>query len=301
MKEYLVWLAKLVTVLVLLFVFIPLFLGAIVAVSQRGSEASFSVTKHNVAVVELKGIIDSSKDVLDQLYKEAHNPKSEGIVLRIDSPGGAVGPSQDIYNAVLKLKSKKPIVASMGALAASGGFYSAIGASKVLAQPGTMTGSIGVILQIPNFSKIMNVVGVDVATIKSGKLKDAGNTFRPMTDEEKGFLETTAKSVHEQFLRDVSLARNIPLETLREFGDGRVILGEEAKRLNLIDGFGTVYDAARLVFELKGAPLDADVVPNLVYPADKFGDLKKLLDVATKLTGFVSNQTLPMELRYQMP
>ncbi len=297
MKEYFVWLSKLLTVLFLLFVIIPGVIGGLLVASKEvaGSESPFE--KNVVAVVELTGVIDDTREVIQELYKQVENKRVEGIVLRIDSPGGAVAPSQDVYSAVMKLKDKKPIVASMGSLAASGGFYSAIGASKVLAQPGTMTGSIGVILQIPNFTNIMNTVGVDIVTIKSGKLKDAGNTFRPMTEEERAYLEKTANTVHEQFMQDISRARNIPMEKVREFADGRILLGNDAKALNLIDGYGDVYDAAKLVMELKGAPLKAGEIPTLYYPDEKFREFRKLLNSVSSLPKLLARRT---ELRYEM-
>lgn len=296
MKEYFVWLAKLVTIIVLLFIVIPSIIGGLMMASKEvvGTQP---FDKNVVAVVEMTGVIEESKDVIEELYKQANDKKVEGIVLRVDSPGGAVAPSQDVYSAVMRLKDRKPIVASMGSLAASGGFYSAIGASKVLAQPGTMTGSIGVILQIPNFTSLIHTVGVDVVTIKSGKLKDAGNTFRPMTEEERAYLEKTATTVHEQFIEDIAKARNVPLEKVREFADGRILLGNEAKALGMIDGYGDIYDAARLVFELKGKTLQPGENPTLIYPNDKLKEFKKIFNTLALLPKFLNRHT---EIRYEM-
>lgn len=298
MREYFVWLAKLLTLVVIFVFLIPISIIGMISASQEVLNTEMPKFKKNlVAVITLDGTIEDSKDILEDLYKQSNNDTVEGIVLRIDSPGGAVGPSQEIYNAVLKLKEKKPIVASMGSVAASGGFYSAISASKVLAQPGTMTGSIGVIMQIPNFSKVMGFVGVDVVTVKSGELKDVGNSFRDMTPEEKAFLEKTAHTVHSQFITDIAKARGMTPEKVQEIADGRLLLGEEALSLHLIDGYGDVYDAARMVFTLKGKELPASEKPTLFYTNDKFQELKKIFDTVLSLPKLFSRE---VSFRYQM-
>lgn len=279
MREYIVWLAKFVTVVLILAVLLPLVMAGIMAVSKTAIDGlPQSENGKVVSVVEITGVISSSKEVLEQLYKAAHDKKVKGIILRVDSPGGAVGPSQEIFSAVKTLKSQKPIVASMSGVAASGGLYVTLGASRVLAQPGTLTGSIGVLLQIPNFSKIASTVGVDFVTIKSGKLKDAGNTFRPMTDEERNFLEGTVIKANQDFISAVAEGRNIPREKVVQFADGRVILGSQARELGLVDGFGDIFDAGRAVFEILGDPLDEKEVPKLVYSGDKFERIRKILE-----------------------
>ena len=234
MKEYFVWLAKFATWIMVLFFVVPLMLLFVGMASQKALDESPTVGKKTVAVVELTGMITSAKDILKELYKQADNDKVKAIVLRIDSPGGAVGPSQEIYAAVKKLKEKKPIVVSMGALAASGGLYSALGASKILCSPGTLTGSIGVILEIPNFTKIAEKVGVDMITIKSGKFKDAGNSFRPMTDEDRAYLEATIATAYKDFFQAVVDARKLKPEDVTKFADGRIVLGSQAVELGLV-------------------------------------------------------------------
>lgn len=296
MKEYFLWLAKFVTVLLLFVVIVPTLLIGVLSLGEKAQDLNVSSDKV-VAVVELTGVITDAKEILDQLYEQANNDKTKGIVLRIDSPGGAVGPSQEIYSAVKSLKDKKPIVASMGALAASGGLYSALGASKILCQPGTLTGSIGVLMELPNFTKIMEKVGVEFITLKSGKLKDAGNTFRPMTEEDRQFLQATILAAHEDFVKAVSESRSIPLETVRTFADGRVILGSQARDLKLIDDYGDIYAAAREVFNLRGEPLAAEEYPKLVYAGDKFERIKKVLESASSLGTFFSRS---VKLQYLM-
>jgi len=279
MKEYLVWLAKLLTIVVIIVFIIPFFLLTAMSATDKAIEEVAPITdKKTVAVIEVRGVISDAKEILEDLYKQAASDKVKGIVLRVDSPGGAVGPSQEIFSAVKALKSRKPIVASMGAVAASGGLYVSLGASRILAQPGTITGSIGVIMQLPNFTKIANQIGVDFITIKSGKLKDAGNTFRPMTDEEREFLQNTILKAHEDFVLAVQEGRNLAHEKVVSFADGRVILGSQAKELGLIDGYGDLYDAARAVFEILGEPLSEKETPKLYYPGGKFERIRKVLE-----------------------
>ena len=296
-KEYLLWLAKMVTIVMLFLFVVPAFLTAALVVSEGGLVEAPLGSKNLVAVVEMKGTIESSKEILESLYKYADDSKIRGIVLRIDSPGGAVAPSQDIYAAVKSLKAKKPIVVSMGSLAASGGLYSAMGASKVFAEPGTLTGSIGVIMEVPNFTKIAERVGFDMVTIKSGKLKDIGNSFRTMTDEERQFLEGQLAKVHGQFITAVAEGRKLDEGKVREFADGRILIGSEAKDFGLVDEFGGVYEAARAVFDILGEPLKADEMPKLVYARDKFDELKELLHSVTRLPGLLSPSA---QMRFEM-
>jgi protease-4 len=278
MKAYFLWLAKLVTVIVLFIFFIPALLVGTAAVFSGADQAQLPKgDEPTVSLIELKGMIENTETVIDDLHEQVANKQIKGIVLRIDSPGGAVGPSQELFEAVRKLKAQKPIVVSMGSLAASGGLYSALGASKIYAQPGTITGSIGVIMQVPNFTKISEKIGLDMVTVKSGALKDVGNTFRPMTDEERSFLEGQLNAVHDQFIRAVMEGRNLPEDKVRAFADGRVIMGQQAKELGLIDDFGDIHSAARAVFEILGEPLAEGVSPTIIKSTDKFADLKQAL------------------------
>jgi protease-4 len=285
MKEYKIWLAKLITIVALTFLIIPFIAGGIVA-----------ATKHlgpQVNVIELTGVIDDASEVLKELYSSARDKDVKAIVLRIDSPGGAVAPSEEVYHAVKKLKTQKPIVVSMGSMAASGGLYSAVGASKILCQPGTQTGSIGVVMQIPNFTAISKTVGFDMITVKSGALKDAGNQFRPMTDDERRFLEGTAAKVHGAFIRAVAEGRNIPEDKVKAFADGRVLLGSEAHGLGLVDGFGDVYDAGRLALSLAKVEISGDEVPNLNFVNRKGGFIERALKSASSLPQLLKGGAAP--------
>lgn len=285
MSEYKVWLAKILTLAILAIVIIPILAGGMAAAGKIGGP--------RVAVVEMEGAIEDSSDVLKALYEEARNKDTKAIVLRIDSPGGAVAPSEDVYSAVKRLKTEKPIVVSMGSLAASGGLYSAVGASKIFCQPGTQTGSIGVIMQIPNFTNVADKVGVTMVTVKSGALKDVGNQFRPMTDEERKFLQDTAAKVHNLFIKAVAEGRKLPEDKVRAFADGRVIIGEEAKQLGLVDDFGDVYDAARAALSLAGVTLGPDELPALHYVNRKKNFLERALKSASSLPALVQQAAMP--------
>jgi protease-4 len=285
MKEYKVWLAKLLTIVVVVLVVVPVVGGAASAVK--------SVLGPKVAVIEMSGVITESNEILKALYEEVRDKDTKAIVLRVDSPGGAVAPSEEVYNAIRRLKSEKPIVVSMGSVAASGGLYSSLAANKIFCQPGTQTGSIGVILQIPNFTTVADKVGVDMVTIKSGALKDAGNQFRPMTEEERKFLEDVANRVHQNFIQAVADGRNIPIEKVRTFSDGRVLLGSEAKQLGLVDDFGDVYDAARAALSLAKVDLKATEVPNLVYANKKKGFIEKALEGESLIPAIIRDASVP--------
>lgn len=295
MREYFIWLAKLVTLAVTALIFMFTFVAVLaVAFSDRSSEHGPKSDKV-VGVVKLNGEIGDAAEVLEDLYKYAADDSVDGIVLRIDSPGGAVGPSQEIYSAVERLKEKKPIVASMGALAASGGLYAALSASKVFAQPGTLTGSIGVIMQIPNLSKVANQLGVEMVTIKSGALKDVGNMFREMTPEEREFLQQTVMTVRKDFVEAVVKSRNLDRDAVEKFADGRVIVGSNAKQLGLVDEFGDLFAAARAVYDIKGNPLKEGEYPRLRSRDESFDSIKKLFEGAISIPQMFSR---PIEIKY---
>lgn len=298
MKEYFTWLAKLLTLIGVLLFVVPFVLITLIAAAATVVSNKDGDPKKMVAVVELNGEIMKSREVLERLDVQIKDKNVKGVILSINSPGGAVGPSQEIYSAVKKWKAKKPIVAVMGSVAASGGFYSAIPASKVYCQPGTLTGSIGVIMQVPNLRRIADWAGFSMITIKSGAMKDVGNSFRDMTPEEQAFLENTVARVHQDFIDAIVESRGISLEKVREFADGRVILGSQAKELGLVDGYGDIYDAGRVIFDILGEPLAESEEPTLFYPEDRFDQFKKALEAVTMIPRMLTSHA---ELMYLMP
>jgi protease-4 len=196
-----------------------------------------------VAVIPVTGLISESEPTIDQLKKFAKDDSVKAIVLRIESPGGGVGPSQEIYEEVKKARVKKPVLASMGALAASGGYYIACAAQRVYANPGTITGSIGVIMPFMNVKDLVEKLGVKGLTVKSGAFKDMGSPLRDMTPQERELLQGVVDNVHLQFVNAVASGRNLHREDVLRIADGRIFTGEQAKELGLVDALGNLEDA----------------------------------------------------------
>jgi protease-4 len=196
-----------------------------------------------VAVIPLSGLISDSEPVIEQLKRFGKDDSVKAIVLRIDSPGGGVGPSQEIYEEVKKVRAKKPVLASMGALAASGGYYIACAAQRVYANPGTMTGSIGVIMPFMNVKDLVEKIGVKGMTVKSGTFKDIGSPLRDMTPLERELLQGVVDNVHLQFVNAVADGRNLDRQEVLQIADGRIFTGEQAKELGLVDVLGNLEDA----------------------------------------------------------
>ena len=213
-----------------------------------------------VALVSIEGPIIDSLDVVDEIKEHVKDHSIKAIILRIDSPGGAVGPSQEIYDEVKKASVEKHIVVSMGSIAASGGYYIASPADMIFANPGTLTGSIGVIMEIPNLEGLMTKIGVKTEVIKSGKHKDMASAFRKMDKEDRDILQGVLENVHEQFIRAVADGRKLSLDDIRPVADGRIFTGEQAKGLRLVDELGTLEDAIGKAAELAGISGEPEVV-----------------------------------------
>lgn len=196
-----------------------------------------------VGVLQIEGTIDDSRSVMNELKRFNEAPWIKAIVVRIDSPGGAVAPTQEIFDEMQKTKKKKPLIASMGSMATSGGYYIASACEKIIANPGTLTGSIGVIMQLTNFEELMKKVGVKGYNIKSGANKDIGSPFQPLSPEGREILQSLVDNVHSQFVSAVAKGRGMTEAQVRKLADGRVYSGAQAKELGLIDQFGTLDDA----------------------------------------------------------
>jgi len=199
-----------------------------------------------VAVVPLEGEIERSDDFVETLAEIGDDRRYVAVVVRIDSPGGAVAPSQEMYDAVRRLAEKKPVVASLGSVAASGGYYVASGADTIVASPGTLTGSIGVIMSLTNVRGLMDKLGVEATIVTAGKWKDTGSPFRAVTAEERAMLQAMANEVHTQFIDAVAAGRKLDPARAREVGNGRVYTGQEAKQIGLVDELGGLEDAVRI-------------------------------------------------------
>lgn len=239
------------------------------------------VSGNKIGVISIDGTITSSDTVLKQLRKFSKKSSVKALLLRINSPGGAVAPAQEIYTEIGKIKKKKPVVVSMETIGTSAAYYIASNASSVVCSRGTITGSIGVIMILTEVHKIIEKLGVNVQVVKAGKYKDIGSPMKPLTDQEKEILESFAKEIHEQFINDVEAARRgkIDMEKLRSIADGSFFSGEKAKEYGLVDTLGNFYDAVKIASELGGIKGE----PELLYPKKKWeGWLEFLLESAAQ-------------------
>ncbi len=219
--------------------FLALILLALVGISSITSEWVQQGTKNRIGIVDITGLITDSLYITNQVKKFRQDKRIRGIILRIDSPGGAVGPSQEIYDEVLKTReSGKTIYASMGALAASGGYYIASAAEKIFANPGTLTGSIGVIMAFSNAKGLMEKIGLQPEIVKAGEYKDIGSPARAMTQKERNLLQSVVTDVHQQFIEAVASGRDISVAEVTKIADGRILTGRQAYSLNLVDQMG---------------------------------------------------------------
>jgi len=216
--------------------------------------------KKVVGLVEIKGVLLTSRPYVDEIERFRKIPNVKAIVVRVDSPGGGVVPAQEIYEAVLKAKQDKPVVVSMGSVSASGGYYLACAAHKIFASPGTITGSIGVAMHVRNIEQLFSKIGIGNSVIKSGEFKDVGSPFRKMTPKEERFLQGVADDIYDQFLEAVSKGRGIPVERVKTLAEGRIYTGRKAKELGLIDEIGNLQEAIRQTARMAGLPEEPFVV-----------------------------------------
>ncbi len=205
-----------------------------------------------VAVVDVRGVISDAADTVDALDHLRQQDATIGVVLRIDSPGGAVAPSQEIYDAVWRLRARKPVVASLGNVAASGGYYVASAADVVVADPGTLTGSIGAIMEVQNVATLAEKVGVSQTVVKSGRFKDVGQPLRAVTDEERVLLQRMVDDVLGQFIDAVARGRGMEAGRVRALADGRLYSGAQARDVGLVDELGGLADATRVAWSRAG-------------------------------------------------
>jgi len=213
-----------------------------------------------VALIRVEGPILDSKNTIDELKEHLKDPSIKAIIMRIDSPGGAVAPSQEIYEEVRKAVTKKKIVVSMGSVAASGGYYIASPATRIVANPGTLTGSIGVIMEIPNFAGLLNKLGIKSEVVKSGRHKDIASVFRGIKKEDREILQNVLDNVHGQFILAVAEGRKMLPEDVRKIADGRIFTGEQALKVGLIDEIGNLEDAVKVAGKLSGIKGEPEVV-----------------------------------------
>ncbi|HEY5765597.1 MAG TPA: signal peptide peptidase SppA [Candidatus Deferrimicrobiaceae bacterium] len=226
-----------------------------------------------VGLVRITGLIAESESAIEQIRKFARDDSIQAIVLRVNSPGGGVGPSQEIYEEVRKLRGKKVVVTSMGALAASGGYYIACASEKIYANPGTITGSIGVIMNFVNVRDLVEKIGIRGMVVKSGEYKDIGSPVRDMKPGERRLLQGVIDNVHAQFVNAVAEGRGLDRKQVLAIADGRIFSGEQARELGLVDTLGNLQDAV----EEAGRMAKIEGEPKLVLPPKKRLSILELL------------------------
>lgn len=292
MKNRWLWIAIALSV-----AFLLVLTGSIIVATLFFGDDEKLVTGSGIGVVEVKGVILDSQETVKQLHDFGRDDDVKAVVLRVDSPGGVVGPSQEIHQEVKKLAAKKKVVVSMGSLAASGGYYISAPATLIYANPGTITGSIGVLMKFSNIEGLMDKIGMKSFTLKTGKYKDSGSPVRPMTEEEKSLLQGVIDSTHGQFVKAVAEGRKIPLDQVKAIADGRIFSGEQALAAKLVDRLGSLQDAIEEAGRLAGIKGE----PEVIHPPKK---KKLLLDMlveesASRISNLVREE-IGMSVNYEM-
>ncbi len=266
-------------VLLILLVIAILLGGTLILVFHYSSPSKNPLFKEKIGVVSIKGPISSGKKISSQLAKFAEDKSIRAIILRIDSPGGGVGATQEIYREVQKVVPRKPVIASMGSIAASGGYYVAAPTTKIVANPGTITGSIGVFIQFVRLEELLKKIGVDFEIVKSGEFKDMGSPDRKLTKRDREILEALIKDLQEQFVSAVASGRHLSVEKVREVADGRIFSGHQARELGLVDIMGNFQDAVAVTKKTVGITGEVE----LVYPEKSAAELWELfMESSTK-------------------
>lgn len=282
-------------VLSLLLVMAIILGGILIFVFHRFSPSKTTLFKEKIGVVSINGTITSGRKISAQLAKFAEDESIRAIILRINSPGGGVGATQEIYREVQKIAPKKPVIASMGSIAASGGYYVAAPATKIVANPGTITGSIGVFIQFVRLEELLKKIGVDFEIVKSGEFKDMGSPDRKLTERDREIIEALIKDLQEQFVSAVASGRHLPVEEVLKIADGRVFSGSRARKLGLVDVMGNFQDAVEITKNTVGITGEME----LVYPKRSTAELwelflesgtKHVLKAMTDVRGIVAYQ-----------
>ena len=261
------------TVIIILAIIVILMSAIMTALGGFSGRPSTSPFASKVGVIPVVGEISDSTAVLQHLKTFTRDSSIKAIIVRIDSPGGGVGASQEIYREIMKTRETKKVIISLGGVAASGGFYIASAGDRIVANPGTITGSIGVIMEYVQFSELAKKIGFSLEVVKSGEFKDIGSPHRELTEKDREVLKEVIDDIQNQFVNAVAEGRNLPPEKVREIADGRVFTGAMAKKWGLVDQLGNFEDAVTLAKEL--AEIEGEV--NLVYPKSRKVRLLDLL------------------------
>ena len=281
-----------IAALLIFFFAIFLFIGR-----YSGGKTSRFAFGDKIAVVEVKGVITQSSGIIEELQQYLEDDGVKAIILRIDSPGGGVGPAQEIYREIIKIKTKKKVVTSMGSVAASGGYYIACASDLIVANPGTITGSIGVIMQFSNFEELLKKIGIKGVVLKSGEHKDIGSPFREMTPEEKRIMQEVLDNVHQQFIQAVADGRKLDRSKVVQIADGRILTGEQAKNLGLVDQMGNLQDTIDITAKMVGI----EGKPNVLYPKRRFSIWEILMrDMASAIIDVLNEKGYELNFPLQI-
>ena len=264
-----------------------------------GGRSSRFAFGDKIAIVEVKGVISQSSGVIEDLQQYLADDGVKAIVLRVDSPGGGVGPAQEIYREIMRIRStsKKKVVTSMGSVAASGGYYIACASDRIVANPGTITGSIGVIMQFSNLEELLKKIGVKGVVLKSGEHKDIGSPFREMTPEEKRIMQEVLDNVHQQFIQAVADGRKLERSKVAQIADGRILTGEQAKNLGLVDQLGNLQDTIDVTAKMVGI----EGKPNVLYPKRKISIWELLMrDMASAIVDVLTEKGYELNFPLQI-
>jgi len=280
--------------------FFVLFLASVLS-GGKASPALSGIGADKVALVKVEGLLTSSEHIVEELNDYAEDASIKAIVIRVDSPGGGVVVSQEIYNAVKNAKKEgKKVVISMGSVAASGGYYISAAADRILASPGTLTGSIGVKMEFANVEKLLEKIGVKGMVVKAGEYKDIGSPFRTMTDQEKRLLQGVIDDVHSQFIEAIAQGRKIPMADVKAIADGRIFTGRQALGLKLVDELGDLPASIRAAATLAGIKGK----PRVVKKEKKIPFLDYLREegsswISEVITGGINRSSVTMQYLYR--
>jgi protease-4 len=247
-------------IIIVVIVVIAVILGLSIGIGMRAVPAGGTI-----GVLEIEGLITSSQTTVKDLKRFSDDPSIRAVIIRVDSPGGVAAAAQEIYSEVVKVQEKKKVIVSMGVVAASGGYFVSLPADVIVANPGTLTGSIGVIMEFPVIEELLQKIGIDFEVIKSRDYKDIGSPYRQMNEKEKELLQDVVIDVYDQFVDVTALHRHLPRDSVLIFADGRILSGRQAKEAGLVDTLGSFEDAVQIAGDL----LDIEK-PNLVYAPKRF-------------------------------
>ncbi|MCK4716057.1 MAG: signal peptide peptidase SppA [Candidatus Marinimicrobia bacterium] len=275
-------------IMIIFLAFLAIVIFALFSNIHLSSKSSISKSRGNIAVVDIKGVIVSAEKIAGQLTKYRQRSNIKGMIIRIDSPGGGSAAFQEIYREIRRVReSGIPVIASIASVGASGGYYAALGATKIMANPGSIVGSIGVIVDFPVAVELLNKIGIDVQTVKSGQYKDIGSPYKKFTPEDEKQLDFVVQDIFDQFVTTIADERGILKKELLKISDGRIFTGSQAKELSLIDTLGTFEDAVLMIAEMTGI----QGRPKLVFSQKQkktlfdilFSDIEEVISLVTPI------------------